>query len=135
MPSIRVSYDEGAVQRNVEKILKRKLDAGTSIDTKMEVAGEYASAVERYVPYKSGKLAHSARIVADGNVANIRYSARSFKGKHYDYAQWQYDTPVPQENRTTPGTYDHWNKHLTTAERKAFYEEAAKIVAREMKNG
>lgn len=133
MPSIRVSYDEDAVERNVSRILNRKLEKMTSLDTKMEIAGVYGVAIAKYVPYKTGKLLNSADVVADGNNAVIRYSAHSKRG--YDYAQKQYETPYPQESRSTPGTYDHWNRHLTSAEREEFYEDAAKIIARESNNG
>ena len=135
MPSIRISYDEDALELNIERVVKRKLNHALSIDTKKEIAGEYAMRVAQYVPYKSGRLRNSAEVISDGDKAVIRYSARSRHGKHYDYAENQYSTPRDPDRRWTPGTYDHWNRHLTTAERQDFYQEAAEIIAREMNNG
>lgn len=130
--AVRISFDSESLEANVSKILGRKfkIDDYDGIDT--EIAGSYAMHIARYVPYKTGRLLHSAR-VGDGK---ITYSAKvKRKSGIYDYAGIQYLVPFPQESRSTPGTYDHWNRHLTTAERKAFYDDVAKLVIERMNNG
>lgn len=130
MPSVYVNFDMKAVQDNVNRAIGKKVERALFEDTRNEIAGEYAKAISKYVPYKTGALSRSARVV-DGE---IRYSAKvKRKGGTYDYAEYQYTHEF--ENRTTPGTYGHWNRHLTTAERKAFYEEVAEIITRKMNNG
>lgn len=136
MPSIRVHFDEEAVTKNISRILDETINSAMDLNVREEIAGEYAMRISKYVPYKTGQLVNSADIVADAeNGVAIRYSAKSRKGRdrNYDYAQVQYETPF--ENRTTPDTYDHWNKHLTTAERKDFYEACADIISESMKHG
>ena len=132
MPSYRVNFDLKALQNGVEKVLGKKVDKINLIETRTDAAGEYAKHIARYVPLDSGTLRRSARAV-DGEV---RYSAKAKRpGGEYDYAEIQYQIPFPQENRHTPDTYDHWNRHLTTAERQAFYEDVADILIRRMNDG
>ena len=119
---IEVCFDAGAVQANITRILNRKVDAIQIGANKDAIAGEYAKHVAKYVPYKTGKLLRSAK-VKDGT---ITYSAKAKNG--FDYADIQYNVPFPQESRSTPGTYDHWNRHLTASERQLFYEDVAKII-------
>ena len=127
MPSIYLNFDMKAVQDNVNRVVKKKLDAANYVETRNEIAGEYAAAIEKYVPSKTGRLHSSAKVI-DGE---IRYSAKANRpGGSFDYAQIQYETPFA--NRHTPNTYDHWNRHLTTAERQAFYEQAKKIIVERM---
>lgn len=132
MPSIYIDFNMKAVQDNVNRILNKKVESAKYMEVVNDIAGVYAAAVDKYVPSKTGRLHSSARI-RDGE---IRYSAKANRpGGNFDYAELQYITPFPQENRHTPGTYDHWNRHLTTAERKAFYDEVAEIIIERMNNG
>lgn len=132
MPSVYISFDLKAVQDNVNRILNKKLERAKYDGVRNEIAGEYAAAIDKYVPSKSGRL-HSSATVRDGE---IRYSAKANRPSgNYDYAAVQYYTPFPQENRHTPNTYDHWNKHLTTAERQEFYQKVKEIVVKGMNDG
>lgn len=135
MAELKISFDTDAVLNSLSNVIRRKINNSLSVPVKQEIAGEYAAAVYRYVPNKTGKLADSARVVTEGNDVAIKYEAISENknGKKTDYAPIQYE--IPFENRTTPGTYDHWNRHLTTAERKAFYETCADIIKESFKNG
>ena len=129
MPSVYINFDMKAVQDNVNQIMNKKLDAAKYVETRNEIAGEYAAAIEKYVPSKTGRLHSSARVI-DGE---IRYSAKANrKSGSFDYAELQYNTPFA--NRHTPNTYDHWNRHLTTAERQEFYEQVQRIIVERMNN-
>jgi len=132
MPSIYIRVDEKALEDNVNRILGKKVEKIYYTETRNEVAGIYASAVEKYVPSKTGRLHSSAR-VRDGE---IRYSAKAKRKRgNYDYAGVQYYSNDSTWNRHTPNTYSHWNRHLTSAERQNFYQEVAKIIAEKMNNG
>ena len=126
---LKASLDMKAVQDNVNRILNKKIEVAKYTEVKDEIAGEYAKAISRYVPYKTGKLLNSAK-VEDGA---ITYSAKCNRpGGRFDYAAVQYYTPF--DNRSTPNTYDHWNKHLTTAEREEFYNDVKDIIIERMNN-
>lgn len=130
---ITISFDAERVAANVEKIMQRKIEAGLSSDIQYESAEIYRDLVEYLVPKKSGSLRDSAKIVRGAKHAQwgIRYDPTSKKGYHY--ANLQYHTPF--ENRTTPGTFDHWNQHLTTADRQGFNMAVKNLVVEAMKNG
>ena len=124
---LKISFDMKAVQDNVNRILNKKIAVTEYTEVKDEIAGEYAKAISKYVPYKTGRLMNSAKI-EDGS---ITYSAKVNRPDgRFDYAGVQYYTPF--ENRSTPNTYDHWNKHLTTAERQEFYEDVKDIIVERM---
>ena len=138
MPAIQISFDEEAVKHSLEDRIKGIVDKALTVETQKEVAGEYAVAVAKYVPYgpnykghRGGKLLRSAKIVETGEGVAVEYSATSPEG--YNYAKLQYETPF--ENRHTPNTYDHWNRHLTASERRAFYERCAEIISESINNG
>lgn len=130
MSSVEITVKSETLQRNVEKILETKLKKGLSDSVRYSAAVKFALAIADYVPYKTGKLLRSNSIVSDGDDYAVRYSAHSKKG--YDYASVQYEADDSNWNRTTPGTYSHWDKHLTRAERQAFYEEVADDVVEAM---
>ena len=126
----KVSFDMKVVQDNVNRILNKKIAVTEYTEVKDEIAGEYAKAISKYVPYKTGRLMNSAK-VEDGAVT---YSVKVNRPDgRFDYAPVQYYTPF--ENRSTPNTYDHWNKHLTTAERQEFYEDVKDIIVERMNHG
>lgn len=131
MPSIRISFDNKAVQDNVNRIIGKKVAVIHYTETRNDTAGVYAKYISKYVPFKTGTLRRSATIT-DGE---IRYSARSKKGYNYADIQYRPEAYGYDEStweRHTPDTYSHWNRHLSTAERQAFYQEVAKIVAEKM---
>ncbi len=126
----KISFDMKAVQDNVNRILNKKIAVTEYTEVKDEIAGEYAKAISRYVPYKTGKLMKSAD-VEDGAVTySVEVNRPNRPNGKFDYAKVQYYTPF--ENRSTPNTYDHWNKHLTTAERQEFYEDVKDIIVERM---
>ena len=133
MAELHISFDEDAVVNAVSRILKRKTGIALSLDNQLDVAGEYAMAISKYVPYKTGKLLRSADVVPHGEGVAVSYSAMSKGKQKIDYAPIQYE--IPFANRSTPGTYDHWNRHLTTAERQEFYERCAEIISKSMQDG
>lgn len=139
MSELRVNFDMKAVQDNVNRILGKKIAVIHYTETKNDTAGEYAKYISKYVPWgkstkghRGGTLRNSVR-VKDGALV---YSAKvKRRGGNYDYASYQYYADDSQWSRHTPNTYSHWNKHLTTAERQAFYADVAKIVVERMNNG
>lgn len=132
MPNVSLRIDTKALQDNVNRIIGRKVEVIHYKSTRNESAGEYAKYISKYVPRKTGKLVKSAKIV-DGAVT---YSAKAKrKNGNYDYAAYQYYSDDSEWVRATPDTHSHWNRHLTTAERQAFYEDVAKIIKEKMNNG
>lgn len=129
---VHVHFDMSALRDNVDDILDKKVDTLYYDRVKNDAAGLYAQYIAKYVPYKTGRLLHSAKV----NNGAVTYSARVRRpGYTYDYADIQYETPFPPESRSTPGTYDHWNTHLTRAERESFYHDVANLIVEEMNNG
>lgn len=138
MPSVRINFDEDSLFRGVSNAVKRLRRKMTAPEVKKEVTGEYAKVVAKYVPYKTGALLESASVVRDGDNFAVRYSAKSKKG--YDYADVQYKPEAYGRdeslwNRTTAGTYSHWNRHLTSADREQFRDEVARILKESTKRG
>lgn len=132
MPSYRLELDEATIVRGIENAVNDKVKKGLSPEVKRAAANEYRDSIERYVPngpsYKGhigGSLRRSANVVADGDDYAVRYSAKSPKG--YDYAEVQYNGPSWWD-RHTPDTYSHWNRHMTRAERLAYYQKVAEMV-------
>lgn len=130
--SVYVNFDTSSFEKNLTRILKRKIEyQGLSKGVKKEITYMYRDAIRPYVPMKTGKLRRGSRVVTDGEDFAIRYSAKAPKTK-YDYAAKQYYTPVDPERRFTPGTFDHWNRHLSILEREKFYRDAARIITEAM---
>lgn len=130
MPSIYVSFDNKAMNKYLTETLGNKAKMlDEDMDLRNAAAGQYAAYVSKYVPLgKTGRLRQAK--VKDGEV---RYSAIAIKkdGTRYDYAETQYNGPDWWERRT-PGTYSHWNRHMTTAERQAFYDDVKQMLLEKM---
>lgn len=127
---IRVHTDtlERALNKRIKNFTKELL----TDDVKLMAAEIYADCVEPLVPMKSGELR---------NPNNIRFP--KYKGTRsveyivpYAEAQYKgYNGRGPSKNFTTPGTIDHWNHHMTTADRKAFYDLVAEELIARLNNG
>ena len=118
------------VRDNVNQLIRKKVDSALYEDSIDEIAELYKDAIEHYVPLKDGELRGNAKVV-DGAVV---YSAKAKRRSgNYDYAEYQYENEFA--NRHTPGTYGHWNTHLTTAEKQTFYEQVKEIIIERMNNG
>lgn len=131
--SITVSFDASRVEAGIEKLLNRKIEEGLSSDVQYQAAEIYKDLIEPYVPLKSGNLRDSANIVHGAKHAlwGIEYDPISPKGRHYHYGQYQYFGD-PSWDRTTPGTYDHWNQHLSRADREGFKQAVKSLVIEAM---
>lgn len=123
----KVTFDTASLQASLDRILKKKVKVLDDPKVQETAAREYAKTIQTYVPKKTGKL---RRYRIKGR--DIIYSARSKYGEKYNYALNQYETPYDQDSRTTYGTFDHWNRHLTAIEREEFYRNVAEFVARYM---
>lgn len=121
MSFLELTYDTKAFQAAIGRKLKKFSDIVRSPEVRNMAAEQYRDAVEHYVPKKTGNLRDSTSI-QDGKII---YTAKSKYGYKYAYASEQYRTPRPDSSRFTPGTYDHWDKHLTTAEKSDLYKEMA----------
>lgn len=112
-----ISSSLGKRVKDIEESLK-------SDDAKRTVAEIYLDCVEPCVPMsdpeknpEAGFLRRSAHVPDD-----------KYKGDYYvlydaPYAKAQYKgkTRGAVLHWTTPGTKDHWNKHMSTADRAAFH--------------
>lgn len=125
---LELSVDMKALQSSLSRVLKRKAKVLDDVRVRNVAAERYKNAIEKYVPMRTGNLRNSAH-VSNGNIV---YDARSKKGNHYAYASEQYHIPRSVNVRFTPNTYDHWDKHLTVAERVQFYEDLARDIAEAM---
>lgn len=120
--TIRTHTDtlERAMQKRIAKFTKDML----TDDVRRRAAELYRDAVEKYVPKDSGNLRESA---------HEENSIVKYKGDYavlYDvpYAEAQYvgfngRGAIRNSRRKTGGTYDHWNHHMTTAERQTYYNQ------------
>lgn len=140
--SVYIQFDEDALINNLREVLERKKKNGLSDDVKYMATSLYRDAVAKYIPYgkdyshhRGGTLYRSGfrnnSIVKDGDGYAIRYSAKSPRG--YDYAEYQYENEFA--NRNTPGTYGHWNRHLSIVERQEWIDEVKKLIIEGMNNG
>lgn len=123
-----------ALGKRIEDIEKECL----SDQAKKEVAQLYAEYVEPYVPMsdpeknpEAGFLRRSAYVPDD-----------TYKGDYYvlydaPYAKAQYKgkTRGAVLHWTTPGTRDHWNKHMSTATRAAFHAKVKETLLKRIKHG
>lgn len=125
---LELNFDTSALQSQIARILKKKASVLDDVRVKNIAAERYKDAIEHYVPKDTGNLRESAE-VRNGKVV---YTAKSPRGHKYAYADEQYHTPRDPSVRHTPGTYDHWNKHLTTAEKTDLYETLAKDIVEAM---
>ena len=140
--SIRVQFDENALVNSLNRVLTSKLENGLSDKVKYTATSYYRDAIAKYVPYGKSYKGHTGgtlyrsgfdnnSIVKEGDGYAVRYSAKSPKG--YDYADYQYHNEF--ENRNTPGTYGHWNTHLTHSERREWHEQVKQLIIEGMNNG
>lgn len=126
MPSFSINFDTRQLQSQLSRIVKKKCAVLNNVEVRNAVARQYKDVVEKYVPMKTGKLRETA-FVEHGAVV---YPAVS--DKKFPYAEVQYRTPFDPSRRTTPGTYDHWDKHLSNSEKERFYRGLAEEIARYM---
>lgn len=123
---IRIHRDtlERALFKRIDDIEKKAL----SDAVRKRAAEIYLDCVEPLVPKKLGDLRKSAY------VPDKKYKGDYSVVYDIDYAKAQYEGyngRGPHKKWTTTGTTDHWNHHLTTADRQAFYD----LVAEEIKEG
>ena len=136
----RIRIHTDTLESNISRILGRMKDVVLSDELKVEAIKKYRKKVEPYVPEKKGFLklsAYDSDAIVDyhGDKALV-YDPVANNRQHYHYGKVQYEGPGPGEewNRTTEGTYDHWNQHLTRAEREEYYQELADMYVKEIKN-
>lgn len=125
---IRVHTDtlEQALSKRIEKFRKEML----TDDVKLMAAEIYADCVEPLVPMKSGELRSNISFPKYKGTRAVRYDAS------YAEAQYKgYNGRGPSRNFTTPGTTDHWNHHMTAADRAAYYDLVAEELIARLNNG
>ncbi len=124
---LRLEVDIKGVQDNVNRMLKKKVKTIYYDRVMDEIAYLLKDTMEPYVPMKSGQLRGNAYV----DNGNIIYTAKAERrGGRYDYAAYQYMNEFPK--RFTPGTFGHWDKHLTAADKQYFYEQVKDLIVEEM---
>ncbi len=125
---IRVHTDtlERALNSRIKDFTKELL----TDDVKLMAAEIYADCVEPLVPMKSGELRSDVSFPKYKGTRAVQYNAP------YAKAQYEgYNGRGPSRNFTTPGTTDHWNHHMTAADRAAYYDLVAEELIARLNNG
>lgn len=115
-----------ALQKRIDDFTKESLND----DIKLRAAEIFADCIEPLVPKDQGGLR--------ANISFPKY--RGTRAVQYDskYAEAQYrgfNGRGVIRNYTTPGTIDHWNLHLSRADREAFYDLVAEEIITRLNNG
>lgn len=137
--SINVRIHSETLHAQLSKRIDGYRKAALSDKVKYKAAKLYAKKVQPYVPKKTGELREDVDIVPYNGVYAVQYNATATRKKRdgsietVQYAEAQYHGD-PTWNRTTEGTYDHWNQHLSMAEREEYYSDIANLVIEEIKS-
>ena len=116
---------------NISRILEEKIEKGMlSDDVKYKAAELYAKKIRPYVPMEKKTLRNSTDIVPYNGVYAVEYHPVDKYG--HEYAEFQYYADDSTWDRHTPGTYSHWNQHLTRLEREDYYREFADEISSAM---
>lgn len=132
--NVRIRIHADTLTKAIQKRVEDLKDKVLSDEMKYRAAEIYRDCVEPYVPMEYGNLRKSAHIgkkyngdypVIYGN-SDVKYAKAQYKGYNGRGAIREY---------TTPGTYDHWNKHLSRGDREAMYDLIAEEIVEKMNNG
>lgn len=104
-------------------------------DTKRSIANHYRKHVEKYVPMELGHLRKSAHISSNKYKGDYQvvYGNRNVKYAKVQYVGYNGRGAI--RDHSTAGTYDHWNKHMSTTDRATFYDDVAEELRKRIKNG
>ena len=115
----------------LESALKKRVDNFTkemmSDDVKYASAIMYADAVNHLVPMESGRLRNDITFPKYKGTRAVKYNAPYAKAQYAGYngkgviREW-----------STEGTIDHWNQHLSSAERMQYYDDVAQMIIRKL---
>lgn len=115
----------------LESALKKRMDNFTkemlSDDVKYASAIMYADAVNHLVPMKTGVLRNYITFPKYKGTRAVNYNAP------YAEAQYKGYNGSVISKWTTPGTIDHWNQHLSNADRLQYYEDVKQMIVRKLK--
>lgn len=122
------------MQKRIDGFAKKMLND----DMKFMAAEMYHDYVEKYVPHSTGNLRDSVDYVKYKGAYAIMYDPVDKYGHHYAAAQYYGNNgskwPESLWERKDKNTHSYWNRHITTAERKAMYDDIADLIASELNN-
>lgn len=98
-----------------------------SDDVKYASAIMYADAVNHLVPMENGILRNSITFPKYKGTRAVEYTATYAKAQYSGY-----NGRGPSRKFTTKGTIDHWNQHLSSAERLQYYEDVKRMILRKL---
>ena len=132
---IKLRIHTETLESNIKRILGKKKKLALSDDVKEFAVDLYSRKIKPYVPRKTGNLRNkkNTKIVRYKGTYAIDYIATDKYGRQYAKAQYYADDS--DWERTTEGTYSHWNQHLSRAEREDYYRRVAEKMKEKMKNG
>lgn len=117
---------EANLKKRIEGFKKELL----SDDIKRQAADIYKDCIEPLVPKDVGNLRDTAEISKYKGTYGVYYPVK------YANAQYKgYNGKGVIRNYTTPGTIDHWNHHMSTADRQAYYDLVKEMILERMNNG
>jgi len=125
---------------NLQSVLDNLEDKILSDSIKRQSAELLMKYSNKYVPQgATRKLRESAKVVPYGDTYAVEYFAEGEPskktGKPRLYAKPQYHANDVGWNRATPGTYSHWNRHITKAEKLSMYDELKRAILEEVNHG
>jgi len=127
---VRIRVHSETLENNLRKridVFKKKMLSG---EVKREAADIYRDCVEPLVPKKIGNLRDIVELKKYKGTYAIVYKS------NYAQAQYKgYNGRGVITKWTTPGTIDHWNLHMSRADKGAYYDLVAEMIMEKLKNG
>lgn len=152
--AVRIRTHGETLESGLSKAIEGFMRTMMSDSMKRKAASIYMKCVEKYVPMDNGDLRASAHVstgkykgdyvVLYGNddvkYAKVQYegdNGRIIKGKdsNGNPIYGEHKKPGSMWSRNTKGTYDHWNKHMTTADRAEYMSKVKAEMLKRLKDG
>ena len=135
--NVRVrTHNLDTIAKALDKKVEDLEDELRSDEIRQIVADIYKDCIEPLVPKEFGGLRDS------GVVPDDKYKGDAYVLYDAPYAKAQYEgnngkgrRPGSMWKRHTKNTYDHWNKHLSTADRQAFYDLVEEELIKRLNHG
>lgn len=125
--SVTIRVHKDVLERALAKRMENFKSEMLSDDVKKASAIMYADAVNHLVPMKHGFLRNSITFPKYKGTRAVKYTAPYAEAQHYGY------TRGVIRKWTTEGTIDHWNQHLSNADRAQYYEDVKRMLLRKLK--
>lgn len=128
--SIKIRVHKESLEANMAKRIEEFKKKMLSDDVKYQSADIYRDCIEPLVPKKIGNLRDNVEYVKYSGTYAIKYTSNYAKAQYKGYngrgviRKW-----------TTPGTIDHWNLHMSRADKGAYYDLVKEMIMEKLKNG